>query len=58
MSAGTGVFIEKNSNPEKPVKFLQIWVFPKAQDIAPRYDQKTFARKPRKQIARSGDKPD
>lgn len=44
MSAGTGVFhSEKNSNPEKPVKFLQIWVFPKVRDIAPRYDQKAFA---------------
>jgi redox-sensitive bicupin YhaK (pirin superfamily) len=48
MSAGTGVFhSEKNSNPERPVKFLQIWVFPKVQDIAPRYDQIAFAPKSR-----------
>lgn len=43
MSAGTGVYhSEKNKNPDVPVKFLQIWVFPKEQDIKPRYDQKTF----------------
>jgi quercetin 2,3-dioxygenase len=43
MSAGTGVFhSEKNKDSDKTVKFLQIWVFPKEKDIAPRYDQKTF----------------
>ncbi len=44
MSAGTGVVhSEKNKNHDKPVKFLQIWVFPKSQNIQPRYDQKTFS---------------
>jgi redox-sensitive bicupin YhaK (pirin superfamily) len=33
---------EKNRNPDEAVKFLQIWVFPKVQDIKPRYDQKAF----------------
>ena len=43
MSAGTGVFhSEKNHSDEKPVKFLQIWVFPKQNNIEPRYEQKTF----------------
>src|SRR6476620_4582060 len=43
MSAGTGVaHSEKNKNSDKPVNFLQIWVFPKEQNIAPRYDQRTF----------------
>lgn len=43
MSAGTGVFhSEKNHHPDKLVKFLQIWVFPKVEDIQPRYEQKTF----------------
>ncbi len=43
MSAGTGIFhSEYNHNSDKPVKFLQIWVFPKQRNIAPRYDQKTF----------------
>ncbi len=40
MSAGTGVrHSEFNKNMDKAVKFLQIWVFPRARNIAPRYDQ-------------------
>lgn len=43
MSAGTGiVHSEKNSNSDRLVKFLQIWVFPNKNDVTPRYDQKTF----------------
>lgn len=43
MSAGTGVVhSEKNKNNDRQVKFLQIWVFPKERNVAPRYDQKTF----------------
>jgi len=43
MSAGTGVYhSEKNKNHDEPVNFLQLWIFPKYKDIAPRYDQKTF----------------
>jgi hypothetical protein len=43
MSAGTGVVhSEKNRNHDKPVKFLQIWIIPKAKNIEPRYEQKTF----------------
>ncbi len=43
MSAGTGIFhSEKNRNQDETVKFLQIWVFPKVRDIAPRYEQKTY----------------
>jgi len=43
MSAGTGIFhSEYNKNKDKPVNFLQIWVFPKVEDIKPRYDQITF----------------
>jgi redox-sensitive bicupin YhaK (pirin superfamily) len=44
MSAGTGIkHSEYNESAEEPVKFLQIWVFPKEHDIVPRYDQKTFS---------------
>lgn len=44
MSAGTGVaHSEKNRNEDRPVKFLQIWVFPNKSDVEPRYDQKTFS---------------
>lgn len=44
ISAGTGiVHSEKNANSDRPVKFLQIWVFPKDRNVAPRYDQKMFS---------------
>lgn len=40
MSAGTGVFhSEYNKNPDKEVKLLQIWMFPKKRNVTPRYDQ-------------------
>ncbi|MGO2356904.1 MAG: pirin family protein [Mesonia sp.] len=40
MSAGTGVMhSEYNKNPEKDVKFLQIWVIPKEENVSPRYHQ-------------------
>jgi redox-sensitive bicupin YhaK (pirin superfamily) len=43
MSAGSGIaHSEMNANPDTEVKFLQIWIFPKEQNIAPRYQQKTF----------------
>jgi hypothetical protein len=43
MSAGTGVYhSEYNANPDKPVNFLQLWIFPKYKDIKPRYDQRTY----------------
>ncbi len=43
MSAGTGIqHSEYNRNKDKKVNFLQIWVFPKVNDIQPRYEQKTF----------------
>lgn len=44
MSAGTGiVHSEKNKNGDKPVEFLQIWIFPNQKNVTPRYDQKTFS---------------
>jgi redox-sensitive bicupin YhaK (pirin superfamily) len=43
MSAGTGIaHSEYNASKTEPVNFLQIWIFPKVDNIAPRYDQKTF----------------
>src|SRR5665811_1776406 len=43
MSAGTGItHSEYNKNRDKPVKFLQIWVFPDKEDVTPRYDQITL----------------
>jgi redox-sensitive bicupin YhaK (pirin superfamily) len=43
MSAGTGVqHSEYNKNKDKPVKFLQIWVYPNKKNVEPRYDQITL----------------
>ncbi len=40
LSAGTGILhSEYNKNPDKEVKFLQIWLFPNKKNLAPRYDQ-------------------
>ena len=40
MSTGSGVFhSEYNNSPDKPVKFLQIWLFPNKLNVTPRYDQ-------------------
>ncbi len=48
MSAGSGIaHSEMNANKNKEVKFLQIWVFPKTQNIEPRYEQKSFNPKDR-----------
>jgi len=43
MSAGSGLqHAEMNGSHTDPVKFLQIWVFPKLRNITPRYADKTF----------------
>lgn len=43
MSAGSGIqHSEFNASKTEAAKFLQIWLFPKLKDIAPRYEQKTF----------------
>jgi redox-sensitive bicupin YhaK (pirin superfamily) len=43
MSAGTGIYhSEVNASQQEPVTFLQLWIFPKVNNIEPRYDQKEF----------------
>lgn len=43
MSAGTGItHSEYNRNKDRPVKFLQIWVFPNKRNVKPRYGQVTL----------------
>src|SRR4051812_15995699 len=43
MSAGTGIYHKEfNKEADKPVKFLQIWIFPNKRNVKPRYDQKRF----------------
>jgi redox-sensitive bicupin YhaK (pirin superfamily) len=44
MTAGTGVtHSEYNPSQEEPVHFLQIWILPQAQSLAPGYEQKHYA---------------
>jgi redox-sensitive bicupin YhaK (pirin superfamily) len=44
MSAGTGVrHSEFNASASEPVHFLQIWVLPERQGLAPSYQQQAFS---------------
>jgi redox-sensitive bicupin YhaK (pirin superfamily) len=44
MSAGSGLMhSEYNHSKTEEVNLLQIWVFPKEKNIAPRYDQRIFS---------------
>jgi redox-sensitive bicupin YhaK (pirin superfamily) len=43
MSAGSGItHSEINASTKEQVNFLQLWIFPKKENIQPRYEQKTF----------------
>jgi redox-sensitive bicupin YhaK (pirin superfamily) len=49
MSAGSGLMhSEYNHSKTEEINLLQIWVFPKEQDIKPRYEQKIFSEEEKK----------
>ena len=49
MSAGTGItHSEMNPSNDEKVNLFQLWIFPKEQNIKPRYDQKKFSVEERK----------
>ena len=49
MSAGTGVtHSEYNASQTEATNLLQLWVFPERKNVEPRYDQKAFDFKSRK----------
>ncbi len=40
MSAGTGIYYaEYNHSETEPIRFFQIWIFPREKGLRPRYDQ-------------------
>ncbi len=59
MSAGSGIrHSEFNASQTEPVHFLQIWIMPDKQNIAPSYEQKAFPiseRNDRLRLVASGD---
>lgn len=59
MSAGSGLtHSEYNASQSDEVNFLQIWVFPKEENIEPRYDQKRFNDADRKNAIQTVVSPD
>jgi redox-sensitive bicupin YhaK (pirin superfamily) len=43
MTAGTGIYhAEYNHSETEPVKFFQLWIFPREKGLKPRYDQLLF----------------
>lgn len=59
MSAGTGVrHSEFNGSKTEPVHFLQIWIVPSKQGIAPSYEQKTFTAADKQGTLRTVASPD
>ena len=59
MSAGSGVqHSEFNHAPQQTTHFLQIWIEPNVQGIAPSYEQKTFAEAEKRGVLRLVASPD
>lgn len=47
MSAGSGLRHEEYNIGDEQVNFLQIWIYPKLQNIAPRYQTRSYPKKER-----------
>jgi redox-sensitive bicupin YhaK (pirin superfamily) len=59
MTAGTGVLhSEKNPSDSKPVRLLQIWIFPDQKGLKPSYEQKNFSNEEKNGKWRLVDSPD
>jgi len=59
MSAGTGItHSEFNPSQEEGLHFLQIWILPAAQGIAPSYEQKAFTADEKRGVLRLIASPD
>jgi redox-sensitive bicupin YhaK (pirin superfamily) len=59
MSAGTGVtHSEHNASATEPVHFLQIWILPERDGIAPGYEQRHFDEASRRGVLRLIASPD
>jgi redox-sensitive bicupin YhaK (pirin superfamily) len=59
LSAGIGVqHSEFNHAPQQTTHFLQIWIEPNVQGIAPSYEQKTFAEAEKRGVLRLVASPD
>jgi len=51
MSAGTGIYhAEYNHSETEPVKFFQLWIFPREKGLKPRYDQLLFENQEQDQL--------
>jgi redox-sensitive bicupin YhaK (pirin superfamily) len=59
MSAGTGIMhSEYNASQTEPLELLQMWVFPRAKGLEPRYDQRFFPEEERTDALRLVVSPD
>lgn len=44
MSAGTGIYHSEHNSSNEDLNLFQIWIFPRAKDLPPRYDQQLISK--------------